>query len=66
MTRKLKLKYKMIQSSAAMSAAIGTASVLIDAGSAQPFNLSAVILAAAGYIVAAGLYWIENHTEKAM
>lgn len=66
MTRKLKLKYKMIQSAAAMSAAIGTGSILISCANWEPFAPGAVILAAIGYAVAAGLYWIENHVEKVM
>lgn len=60
MKRRLKLKYKKIQSAAAMAAAIGTGSILTSCANWEPFNPGAVILSAAGYIVAAGLYWIEN------
>ena len=66
MKRRLKLKYKMLQSAAAISAAIGTSSILTSCANWEPFAPGAVVLAAIGYTVAAGLYWIENQMNKAV
>ena len=63
MTRKLKQKYKMIQSAAATAAAIGTGSILASCAAWEPFAPAAVVLAVVGYVVAAGLYWIENSLQ---